>query len=210
MGIQKIHYLIGTHPHEDHIGGIDDILENFSVKKFYMPDVISTTSTFTDILDVLEEKNVQLNVPKIGSRFSLGDAKIEVIYTGTDTVDLNSSSIVLKLTYGNVSVLFTGDATESVEKALLSKNVKVDVLKVAHHGSPYSTTNNFLKAVNPKYAVISVGKGNSYGHPGASTLRKLKNENVEIHRTDKEGTVIMVSDGKNIRFESKETNVDGG
>ena len=135
-----------------------------------------------------------------------------VLYTGTDESDLNNTSIVTKLHYGDTSFLFTGDATEAVEKEILSSNIdiNVDVLKLAHHGSPYSTTDNFLKAVSPQYAVISVGKDNNYGHPGSSTLRKLKKQNVVIHRTDNEGTVILVSNGKKIEFSSERTNVDGG
>ena len=152
----------------------------------------------------------KLNIAKIDDIWSVGEAKIKVLFSGTDEKDLNSSSIVLKLTYGKVNFLFTGDATSLVEESLLHKDIGADVLKVAHHGSPYSTTNSFFDKVKPKYAIISVGKDNSYGHPGQSLLRKFKKNGVEVHRTDKEGTVIVTTDGKKINIHTLETNVDGG
>ena len=210
LNIEQFDILVGTHPHEDHIGGLDDIIREFEIKKVYMPDVVTTTSTFLDVLDAIENKNLKISVPKIDSIWELGDAKIEVIYTGTDSNDLNNTSIVLRLIYGGVKILFTGDATASLEKEIGKKNISSDVLKVAHHGSPYSTTNEFLEACHPKYAVISVGKGNDYGHPGTSVLKKFKRENITVYRTDKQGTILLITDGKNIEFNSIKTNVDGG
>ncbi len=210
LEISKFKYVIGTHPHEDHIGGLDDVINAFEVDKLYMPDVITTTTTFTDVLDAIEKKNMKLSIPKIGDTWILGDAILEVLYTGVNQKDLNSTSIVLKMTYGKVKFLFTGDTTSSVEKELVTKDINVDVLKVSHHGSPYSTTDSFLKASSPSYAVISVGNGNNYGHPGDTTINKLRKANVEIHRTDQEGTIILVCDGTNVIFSSEKTNVDGG
>ena len=209
--ITNFKYIIGTHPHEDHIGGLDDIINNFEIKNIYLPDVITTTKTFTDVLDAIENNNLTYKVPKIQEKFTLGDASIEVLYTGIDTKDLNNSSIVLKLTFGETSFLFTGDATNKTEEILLknNQNIKADVLKIGHHGSKYSTTTNFLNKVNPKYAIISVGKNNNYKHPEIETLNKLKNNNIEIHRTDQEGTIIVTSDGKNINITKTNTNVNG-
>ena len=210
LGITNFEIVVGTHPHEDHIGGLDDILKNFSVQKLYIPDVITTTKTFIDVLDALEEKNMKFDVPRINDTWNLGDASIEVMYTGTDKKDLNSSSIVLKLNYGNIKFLFTGDATASVERELISKNIEANILKVAHHGSPYSTIDEFLTQVHPQYALISVGKNNSYGHPSEKIISKLNYNHIDVHRTDEEGTIVVISDGKSIQIHSEKTNVDGG
>lgn len=207
--ITKFQYVVGTHPHEDHIGGLDDVIKHFEVEKVYLPDVITTTKTFTDVLDAIEEKNLTYTVPKIGEGFYLGEAFITVIYTGTDEKELNNSSIILKLTFGSTTFLFTGDAEEKVEKLILNQDIRADVLKVGHHGSEYSTSNDFLTAVNPKYAIISVGENNSYGHPNQVVLDKLNQQEIEIHRTDQEGTIIVTSDGSNISITSKETNTNG-
>jgi competence protein ComEC len=210
LGISKFKYIVGTHPHEDHIGGLDDIIDNFDVENIYIPDAIATTKNFEDLLDSIDKKNMTYQVPKINDTFYLGKATIKVIYTGTDTRDLNNTSIVLKLTYDNTSYLFTGDATDSAETKMLNQDIKADVLKIGHHGSKYSSTDTFLKKVDPKYAVISVGKDNKYGHPASSTITKLSNMNIETHRTDEEGTILINSDGKNISFSNIETNTDGG
>ena len=210
-GITEFKYLIGTHPHEDHIGGLDDIIYNFDINTIYIPDAITTTKTFMDVLDAIEEKNMTYSVPKINETFTLGEALITVLYTGTDTKDLNNTSIVLRLDFGNTSYLFTGDATEKTENILLKDNLnlKADVLKVGHHGSRFSTTDEFLQKVNPKYAVISVGKDNNYKHPEDIILKKLKTNNIKIHRTDLEGTIIVTSDGKEIKLKNIDTNLDG-
>ena len=209
--ITTFKYLIGTHPHEDHIGGLDDIINNFNINTIYMPDAITTTKTFLDVLDAIENNNLTYKVPKIEETFTLGEATLEVLYTGVDTKDLNNTSIVLRLDYKNTSFLFTGDATDITEKILLKKkqNLKVDVLKVGHHGSKYSTTTDFLNATNPKYAIISVGKNNTYNHPDTKTINKLNKYNIETHRTDKEGTIIITSDGNNIKIKNINTNTNG-
>lgn len=210
LGISKFKYIVGTHPHEDHIGGLDDIIDNFDTDHIYIPDAITTTKTFEDLLDSIDKKKMSYEVPKIDDTLSLGNATIKVIYTGTDTRDLNNTSIVLKLIYGNTSFLFTGDTTDTTEKKILTKDIKADVLKVGHHGSKYSSTDAFLKKVNPKYAVISVGKNNKYGHPSSSTISKLNNMKIKVHRTDEEGTIIVDDDGKNIKFSNIQTNTNGG
>ncbi|MBR6949815.1 MAG: MBL fold metallo-hydrolase [Bacilli bacterium] len=209
MGISKFDYVIGTHAHEDHIGGLDDIINNFDIKTFYMPDVSQTTYTFESVLDALERKNIYFETPKEDNSYKFGNSSFTVLSVGTDSTDLNNTSIVLKLTYGNNSFLFTGDATSSVERKILDKDISADVLKVGHHGSQYSSSANFLKTVYPKYAVIQVGKNNEYGHPKSITLNKLKKINAKIYRTDKDGTIICTSDGNNISFISMETDTNG-
>lgn len=210
QNMTKFDYLIATHPHEDHIGGMDDIIKNFDIEKIYMPNVTTTTKTFLDVLNAMEEKNMIFDVPNIGQNFALGHTLFQVMYTGSDKKNLNNSSIILKANFKNTSYLFTGDATSEVEKKILSKDIKATVLKVGHHGSKYSTTTEFLNKVNPKYAIISVGKNNSYNHPNQITIDKLTKKNIEIHRTDQEGSIFLKSDGKTINITSKQTNTNGG
>lgn len=209
LGINSFKFAIGTHAHEDHIGGMDDIIKNFSIEHFFMPDVITTTKTFEDVLNALEDKKLLFETPEVDATFSLADSKFTVLYIGTDKTDLNDSSIVLKMQYKDTSYLFMGDATSKVEKEILDKDITSDVLKVGHHGSQYSSTAQFLKKVNPKYAIIPVGKGNSYGHPRSVTISKLEKMGTKIYRTDKDGTIILNSDGKGISFETIKTDTNG-
>lgn len=209
LNVNGFDYVIGTHPHEDHIGGMDDIINNFEIENYYMPDKLSTTKTFEDVLDALDAKGLSYNVPKIDDEFKLGDATFKVIYSGDDTNDINDSSIVLKMTYGDNSFLFTGDATSNVEEIILNKDIKSDVLKVAHHGSSYSSTTEFLDKVDPKYAIISVGTNNSYNHPASITLQKLSNRDITVYRTDLDGTIIFTSDGTNLSVQTNKTDTNG-
>ena len=188
---------------------MDYILKNFSVEHYFMPDVIATTKTFEDVLDALEEKKITFETPEVDGTFTLAEAKFTVIHIGTEKVDLNDSSLVLKMQYKDTSYLFTGDATSQVEKEILDKNISSDVLKVGHHGSQYSSTAQFLKKVDPKYAIIQVGKDNSYGHPRKVTLSKLEKLGTKTYRTDKDGTIILSSDGENISFETIKTDTNG-
>ena len=210
LGIQEFKYVVGTHPHEDHIGGLDDIINSFNIDKIYLPDAITTTKTFEDVLDAIDNKNKTYTVPKIDSTFNLGNATFKVIYTGTDTSDLNNTSIVLKMTYKNVSFLFTGDTTSKNEQKILNKDIKSTVLKVGHHGSKYSTSSAFLDKVDPKYAIIEVGQNNIYKHPSEETLDKLNKRNITTYRTDESGSIIAKTDGNNIKFTTKRTNTNGG
>ena len=211
LGIKKFKYVIGTHAHEDHIGGIDNVINNFELGHYYMPDVITTTKTFEDVLDALLAKKKAFETPNIGDKFKLSDTEFEVLYLGDDKSDLNNTSIVLKLTYKNTTYLFMGDATSTVERILINegKDLKSDVLKVGHHGSQYSSSAAFLKQVSPRYAVIQVGQDNDYGHPKQVTMDKLEKLKTLTYRTDKHGTIILTSDGDNISFETIKTNTNG-
>jgi len=176
--IKDIDILVGTHPHEDHIGGLPDIINSFEIGKIYLPNAITTTKIFEKLLDSIEDNDYKITVPKIDEEFKLNNLNFKVLYTGTDEKDLNNTSIVLKLEFGNTSYLFTGDATDTTEEIILKKDISADVLKIGHHGSSYSTTEDFLEKVNPKYGIISVGKNNKYEHPTDITLDKLNERNI--------------------------------
>lgn len=211
LGITSFKYVFASHPHEDHIGGMDDIINNFDIKNFYMPDKLSTTKTFEDMLDALERKNLKYIVPKVNDKLSLNNSNINVIYVGSDESDINDSSIVLKLNYFSNSFLFTGDLGSNKEKEILNSgaNIKADVLKVGHHGSSYSTASLFLDKVNPSFAAISVGKNNIYKHPASSTLEKLNKRGIKVYRTDLDGTILFESNGKDISVSTFDTLTNG-
>ena len=208
LGITNFKYVIGTHAHEDHIGGMDDIIRNFSIEHFYMPEDKINNMTYTEILKELKNKNIKYETPEIDSTFTMAESKFTVLYIAKDKEDLNETSIVLKLNFKNTSYIFTGDASINVEREILEKNLKSDVLKVGHHGSSYSTSAYFLKAVNPDYAIISVGKNNDYNLPKQVTLDKLDRLNIKTYRTDQDGTIILSSDGQNIYFETIKTDTN--
>lgn len=201
LGITKLDYVVATHVHDDHIGGMSDIINNFEIGTFYMPDTVTTTATFEDMLNTLNNKKIKYTVPKIDDEFNLDGAVFKVLSIGNDTTDLNTSSIVLRMIYGDNSFLFMGDAPISVEKSILNKDIKSDVLKVGHHGSNYSTSEAFLSKVKPAYAVISVGKNNSYNHPNTETLNKLSKIDAKIFRTDLNGTILFTTNGSKITVE---------
>lgn len=209
LGVTSLEYLIATHAHEDHIGGLDNVINSFEIEKFYMPDVITTTKTFEDVITALENKQVAFETPKIGDIFVFGGVKFEVLHLSDDDSDLNDTSIVVRALYGNNSFLFMGDATNNVEKNILNSNIDSDVLKVGHHGSRYSSSVNFLDKVTPEYAIISVGEENSYNHPHSPTLTKLSDVGAKTYRTDKDGTIVVSSDGDNISVKTVETELDG-
>lgn len=209
LGIEEFTYVFATHPHEDHIGGMDDIINNFKIDNYYMSNKLSTTKTFMDVLDALDGRNLKYTVPNKGDTLKLGDANIKVIYPGDDKSNINDSSIVLKITYGKNSFLLTGDVTSNVERKIYNEDIKSDVLKVAHHGSSYSSTDVFLDRVKPYYAVISVGKNNIYNHPSNKTLEKLNKRNIKVYRTDLDGTIVFISDGDNLSVKALKTDTNG-
>ncbi|WP_051542237.1 ComEC/Rec2 family competence protein [Clostridium lundense] len=203
QGITSLDYIIGTHPHEDHIGGMDYIINCFKVGKIYLPKTTANTATFRDLASAIKNKGMQATAPIPGDSFKLGNATCTILAPNNSNYkNLNDWSIVLRINFGNNSFLFTGDAEAISEMEMVKKglDLKADLLKVGHHGSNSSTCANFLEKVSPKYAVISVGKENSYGHPGNSTMNRLKNKGVKVYRTDENGTVIATSDGKYINF----------
>lgn len=209
LNVNDIDILVGTHPHEDHIGGLPNVISSLSIGKIYLPNATTTTKIFEKLLDTIAEKNYKITVPKKDEEINLNNMNFKVLYTGTDESDLNNTSIVLKLEYGKTSYLFTGDATDKTEEKIIDKDIEADVLKIGHHGSSYSSTEDFLNKVKPKYAIIQVGIDNKYDHPTKTTLDKLNEKNIKIYRTDKDGTIKLTSDGTNINFETIDTNIDG-
>lgn len=203
QNIQKIDYLILTHPHEDHIGGADKVIEQFNIGSVIMPKVTTPTKTFKDVVSAMNDKKLKAAAPVPGSTFKLGNADCEILGPiNSKKDDLNTYSIVLKVTFGNTKFLFTGDAQVSNEQDMINKgyDLKADVLKVGHHGSRTSSSEAFLKKVSPEFAVISCGKGNDYGHPHKVIMDRLKAMGIKVYRTDEAGTIICTSDGKNISF----------
>ncbi|MCR4431566.1 MAG: MBL fold metallo-hydrolase [Tepidanaerobacteraceae bacterium] len=204
QGTKKLDTVIGTHPHEDHIGAMDDIINTFDIGKIYMPNVTTTTRTFKDVLASAAAKGLKIISAKGGMTILLeDDVNIEIFAPNSKKYeDLNNYSIVLKMTYKKTSFLFTGDAEKLSEEEMLKHNydLKADVLKVGHHGSSSGTSEEFLSAVSPEYAIISVGKNNDYGHPHKETLERLAAHGVKVYTTADNGNILVTSDGENIKI----------
>lgn len=201
--IQQFDLIIATHPHKDHIAGMDNIINTFSINRFIMPKlsetIIPTTKTYNSMINSLKDNNITVESPVAGNNFKIGEINIDILGPIKEYDNLNNNSVVVKLAYKNTSFLFVGDAEKEAETDLISSgaNLKSTVLKVGHHGSKTSTTQKFLNAVNPEYSVISVGP-DSNNLPKDSIINRLKNNNIKTYRTDKSGTIIFTSDGDNI------------
>lgn len=199
--VSHLDCIVATHAHEDHIGGLAGALISASVDTLYCPVTESDSKSFKNMLKYAEKQNLSITVPQVGDSFMLGSAKVDIIACNSE-YDANESSIVLKIIYGDTSFLFTADAEKAAELAILESgyDLKSTVLKVGHHGSSTSTSYAFLREVLPKYAVISVGSDNSYGHPTELTLSKLRDADAVVYRTDMQGDIICRSDGENVTF----------
>lgn len=204
LGYEKIDYLIATHPHADHIGGMKRIVENFEIGEIYMPKASTNTKTFENLLQAISDKGLSINTAKAGKvLYESDELKIEFLAPISDSYkDLNNYSAVIRLQYGNNVFLFTGDAEELAEGEILSaypkSALKADVLKVGHHGSSTASSADFINTVLPKYAVIELGEGNSYNHPHKEAINNLNAVGAEILRTDLNGNITIVSDKVNI------------
>ena len=203
-GIDHLDLVVGSHAHEDHIGGISAAFQAADVDLVLSPVTEYDSKVFKTFKSKAEEQGSGLTVPSVGSAYELGSATVKILGLngGEDT---NDTSIILKVTYGETSFLFTGDAEYDGEHAVLDSgaDLSATVLKVGHHGSDTSTCYPFLRAVMPQYAVISVGAGNSYGHPNDDTLSKLRDAGAVVFRTDLQGDIFCTSDGKTVSFETQ-------
>ena len=194
IGISKLDYVVGTHPHEDHIGGLDNVINSFKVGKVMMPKTTTNTKTYEDVIDAVSNKNLKITVPKVGYTFKVGNADCEVMSIGDNSENLNECSIVIKLEYDGINYLFTGDAETTNEKA--RSWPKIEILKVGHHGSTTSSSQEFLNQIQPQIAIISCEKGNDYGHPHKETLQKLNKMKATIYRTDEKGDILLIQNKK--------------
>lgn len=207
QGIDTLDYLILTHPDADHIGGGDNVLEGIEVKKVIMPDVENDTKTYEEVMEDIEKYQVEVVHPREGDSFSLGDAAFTVLCPEEEigsAEDMNGSSVGIKLVHGDNSFVMCGDAEERSEEAMVEhfgEELECDVLKCGHHGSSTATSDEFLEKTDPVWAVISCGKDNSYGHPHAEVLDKLERADTQVYRTDRQGSIVAVSDGKEITWE---------
>lgn len=192
--------LIPSHPHADHINGLDNVIRTFDIGSVYMPKVSHTTKTFEDLLVAIKEKGLKIKEGKAGVKIPLEDMTINIIAPNSSSYDsLNEWSIAIRFEFGNTSFIFTGDAEHHSETEMLQKGMMLqsDVYLVGHHGSASSSSAAFLDAIQPTYAVIQVGK-NSYGHPHKETLDKLASRNIKVYRNDLSGDIIFKSNGQQI------------
>jgi beta-lactamase superfamily II metal-dependent hydrolase len=203
LNVTELTYLAATHPHEDHIGGLDAVIDAFDCTsgQLLTSGAETTTRTYEDVLDAAQRKGLDITVPRRGDRFALGGAAVTVLGPVAEYDDLNDMSLVFHVEHGEVSFLLCADMEQGAEADLLAAGTlpRCDVLKAGHHGSSTSTSQELLDAAQPKYALISCGEGNSYGHPHEETLSRLAVAGATIYRTDRNGTVLIQTDGASVK-----------
>lgn len=211
VGVTTLKYVIGTHPHSDHIGGLAYIIENFNVENVIMPKVSAemtpTTKVYEDLLSAIKSKGLKIHTA-VDETITLGETEVEIFAPTKDYTNLNNYSICTKITHGENTFLLTGDTEDDAEEDLIERvgdKLNAKVLKLGHHGSSTASSVELLQAVNPRYAVISCGAGNKYGHPHDEVLNRVKKFSDYILRTDIEGTIIFKSDKEGLSV----TNVKG-
>ncbi len=209
QGVEELEMVVNTHPHEDHCGGLAGVLAVYPTKLFLTPTTTYSSKAFENMMKYVDQQRLEPILPKPGDTFTLGAASVTVLGPGKSYSDVNNYSIVLLVQLGEKKFLFTGDMERDAEQDILDAgiSVKADVLKVGHHGSATSTSYRFLYEVDPDYAVICVGKDNSYGHPHEEPMSRLRDAEVPVYRTDLMGTILAHTDGESIQFSWEKTSV---
>lgn len=203
--VTKFDLVIATHPHADHIGGMEYVLNNYPVDKFVMSymdeEHTPTTSSYENMLEALLEKNVPVEEAVPGAVYELGTARLQILAPYEPDDEANNISVVTRLTFGDKAFLFTGDAEKTIENQLIAGkySIEADVLKLGHHGSNTSNSTAFLRQVAPDFAVITCGEGNDYGHPHQEVMDRLSRQNVTVYRTDIDGHIVFTTDGETLR-----------
>lgn len=208
LGVKELEAVVATHPHEDHIGGLAAVLDSFSIKSFYMPDVGHTTKTFTDMIAVADRSKAAKIPVRVGKSIPTEELNLSMVFLAPNSLkyeELNNYSAVLKITYKDISFLLTGDAEQLSEQEMIDYKRKVDatVLKIGHHGSKSSSSFDFLEEVNPAFAVISCGENNDYGYPHQEVIQNLKKIDAGVLRTDVLGSILVETDGEKLGVTAK-------
>ena len=200
LGIDKLDYLVCTHGHSDHCGGLDAVVESLEVETVFTSPYTGDSASYEIFTDAVYDAGLELTVPELGESYSLGEARFSFLGPLEDYDNTNDDSLVIRLEYGDTSFLFTGDMTAKAEKDLINDGARLrcDVLKVGHHGSSGSSCYQFLYEAQPSIGVISCEKGNRYGHPHEETLSRLYDADVTVFRTDLEGSIVIFSDGMKV------------